>query len=458
MDALLGLDDLPREHPARQYVDAAKRVWQRGSFESESEYGAAAQVLLDRATWANYPPEDIWDAFGGDGVSNLMRPRLRNTEQFFDTMAELRLCGQIRQRRQLRAEFDINNGRPDLYLLNEGNRVWIEVKHIRPDSKSRRLKRHIEKANKQLKRATSGTGSGAVHISFGGTRSYNAGCPEDIGNGLTDLRQRVLTREQYRSVAQVVLGWSEYAALKGSEGTTVLAARRLSRYVSHPAPRTESVFPETLLRQSFVPAVALGVRSTLLNASTHGSFARDDSLAPYLRAYNIEWRQLAASLAETRRYERFGIGSHSAVLLVSNVRFGWTTYQMLTGGLDNEGTVEVQWSYLIPRGTRTYEKVRDEENASVVVLFAFVGEFGLTQALTEQASPLLPIITRAEVDEHGGLAADCPDHDVTCVADRSWGPAGIEQHDRQTILFHHLLDWDKYMAQVRRDIAPTPRR
>lgn len=244
---------------------------------------ALTDALLDIATWARHPPALLWESYGGDPVRGVLQPRLRDDAQFFDALAELRLCGQIHSIGNRRAQFDTKDGRPDLYLLKDGEPVWIEAKHIHSAAPGRRLADVVRKANKQFKSATRDQGAGALHITFGTPFEWESEDHNPLKWAIDDLTGRILTSERNRSVAQAIVSWSDYVAVHGDRDTFAFVPRRRARAIDHPSPRSPASIPDMFLTVNRVNPYVLTPNTPSLERRTLASLRPHRSLAEKLR-------------------------------------------------------------------------------------------------------------------------------------------------------------------------------
>jgi hypothetical protein len=434
--------ELSSSHPAQYYLQQLKSLGKETMPASDSLCSAVAQALLDRVTWAVYPPEDIWEVYGGEEVRRLLQPRLVDPGQYFDAMAELRLCGQMQQAAERRVRFDCCAGRPDLYLAGAVGKVWIEVKHLRPASRHPRLDKIVYKAGKQLKRATGGGGSGALHISVGRPAEWTAEDDDPHSYLVDHLSRAILVPARNRSVAQAVISWDDYVVLSGDRGTFLLTPRRRARVVRHPAPRMPAAIPDEYLSVAGVGPLVMSPSDPVGKVEMPTDVAPHRSLARKLARHGLKWQNVARSLRQPLAAEQFKVASTTVVLFVCAIKRGLRRASLLGGGVLKNRLLEVRWLYLLPPKV-TDRRAEDEGVPSpLAVLLNLVQEYGVNMRVDDQLAPMI-------VAAHFPNAT--PDNGRCQLDSRGRNQVYIDQlgsRDGTHVVLQHAVDAERYHADL----------
>lgn len=436
-------------HPGRKYIAQLARLGREEVLIDDDLMGSLAQALLDRATWANYPPEQLWEAYGGERVRGVLQPRLVQADQYFDALAELRLCGQIRQVAGLRAEFETSAGQPDLYLRHGGEKVWIEAKHLRTDSSDRRLSDIIYKAGKQFKKATSGNGAGAVHISIGAPVRWHPDVDERHADLANDVARRILTPDRNRSVAQAVISWDDYVALEGDRGTFCLIPRRRARMVRHPNPRMPALIPDEYLGVSRVNPWIISPE----NPPGPGSIDKavpHRSLPEKLRRFGLSWPLVQEALRYPKAAETFELESTRVLLAITFVKRGFGRIPILAGAVAEDSSI-VSWVYPLPQRLVQALGGISSSASPLTVLFDLVQEFGLETRIDDQYAPMIVLAHPPGTDPNDGRYLVRPGGRTAYVD-------YLESARTTHVVLLHAFDADKLHGELIRSGFAPPRR
>lgn len=226
-------------HPAVERYDLLTQLRSERSYDwSKAEMTAQSlsSMLIDQSTWATASSTDFFISIGDDEARLQLRQRLRSQVAFGDAVAELFTHGWLRSE-GFAVDLFGAEGLPDLRITRSDSVVWADVKHLRPGSSLGRVRDHIKKANKQIRRVDP-DGSGIVFLKLGrptGATGTSGKPPPDI-QPLLDQAIRQLHSGHTRSVALVVAFWDDWLTFPGPRQVTN-ALRRQSKILLHPEPR-----------------------------------------------------------------------------------------------------------------------------------------------------------------------------------------------------------------------------
>jgi len=215
-----------------------------------------AELSINAGTWERtVDPADLWSIIVDPLLKNRIEGRLIDESQYHDTLAELYIWGSMRQK-GITTELTDDPGMPDLRLyVSASDVVPAEVKVVHEGTLPAAVRRHIEKANRQIKRFAPDRG-GIVYMFF--ERSEPARVQIDASEPagfLIPYREaaiKVLASTMYRSVASVVLIWDEYLAVgENADGPTLYAFRRQFEVLHHKSGRPTGPLDERIYEVGF---------------------------------------------------------------------------------------------------------------------------------------------------------------------------------------------------------------
>jgi hypothetical protein len=170
--------------------------------------------------------------------------RLRIPELFDATISELFYWGWLKVR-GFDPELQQFEGMPDIRLICEGKPIFCDVKTIMPGTPASRVKRLIEKTNKQIKRAgPNGVGLCLLRVLKPCLRTYQTMPSDDEVNLVpTEIQpiiasvSSIMESEFYKSVARTIIVWEERMSTGAMPGWVNMLARRCPQSIDHKRPR-----------------------------------------------------------------------------------------------------------------------------------------------------------------------------------------------------------------------------
>lgn len=199
--------------------------------------GSISAFAHDMAYWLN---TDYFNELLSDPeLRTFISTRLTKPELFPAVIAELQQWGYLRAR-NTSPRLVQQDGLPDLKFHdnNSGNDLYFEVKTITLGSSPNSVERHIKKANTQIKRVSENALGGCFlwfpAIIVGGYKNNEV--PEPLKPYVEKL-VRVLNSERCRSVAKVIITWSEIACIGNIPGWQTWVITRKSKLIEHSRPR-----------------------------------------------------------------------------------------------------------------------------------------------------------------------------------------------------------------------------
>jgi hypothetical protein len=251
-----GLGDLRRRSPGHPAVERFDRlagfVAAGGALDAATELDLAVEIgstFIDHMTWAaDRPGADYWAVIPDPAARAFVEGRIKEPTLFHDVVSELFWWGALAQRTS--STLGEDEGMPDL-KIGWSTPCWADVKRIHVGTGTSRIRRVIEKANQQIKRAD-GTGVGAalIHLERRGQRaSLDDRIPNDVLPFIDEARA-ALTSGFFRSVAHVAVTWDDYLVI-GDTRATLYAFRRRTFVLEHPAPRSKPNVPAEIWEVGF---------------------------------------------------------------------------------------------------------------------------------------------------------------------------------------------------------------
>ena len=172
-------------------------------------------------------------------LRSFIQTRLPRPDLFQSVIAELQQWGYLKAR-NLEPKLVQADGLPDLeFGENEADGpFYFEVKTVDINSSPNAIRRHIKKANKQIKNVGGNAPGGCyiwfLPVSVGGYK--NDGIPAELVPYGLEI-ERVLKSNSCKSVSKVVLTWNEVLVKGNIPGWQTWVVVRNSRIWEHENPR-----------------------------------------------------------------------------------------------------------------------------------------------------------------------------------------------------------------------------
>lgn len=215
-----------------------------------------AELSINAGTWERTAdPADLWSIIVDPLLKNRIEGRLIDESQYHDTLAELYIWGSMRQK-GITAELTDDPGMPDLRLyVNSVDVVAAEVKVVHEGTVPTAVRRHIEKANRQIKRFSPDR-SGIVYMFFERSEparaEVNVSEPAPFMIPYREAAIKVLASNVFRSVASVVLVWDDYLVVgENTDGPILYAFRRQFEVLHHKSGRPTALLDKRVYEVGF---------------------------------------------------------------------------------------------------------------------------------------------------------------------------------------------------------------
>lgn len=203
-------------------------------------------LIVDQSIWSQ--DEDFWEVLQDPATKRFLASRLPKPKMYRDVLVELTYWASLR-RGGYKPKLEELSGLPDLSLDEGGGTTWIEAKHIQLGTNPKRIKKVIEKANRQIKSADpTVAGLVYIHLSRYGQRAEVAdGTPKDV-QPFVDAAERAISGTSFRRIGKVVLSWDKTwlprESVADEQPRYVMAAVRNSVVLEHASPLLESVLSD----------------------------------------------------------------------------------------------------------------------------------------------------------------------------------------------------------------------
>ena len=218
------------DHPAIERFDSLTTfLADSGQLTAANELEVSLDIgsaFIDHMTWpGELESGDFWSFIPDANARSYVERRIRVPEAYPDVVSELFWWGALSPK--VGVAMGEEEGMPDL-LLDTDPPSWGEVKCIHVGTSTNRVRKILQKANKQLKVADSDeVGAALVYIQRRGDRaSLDDRIPGDVLPYI-EAGRRVLDSGMCSAVAHVVFVWDEHLVLS-EPSTTVYVVRRQS--------------------------------------------------------------------------------------------------------------------------------------------------------------------------------------------------------------------------------------
>ncbi len=209
--------------------------------------GLFLELLVDHQIWN--ASEDFWKLLEDAEIRQFLTTRLPKPEMYRDVLVELTYWASLRSK-GYQASLQEADGLPDLKVETDGAKTWVEAKHIRLGTSPSRLKKLVEKANRQIKSAEPEVaGLVYVHLSRYGQRAERVeGVPNDVQQFVDEAR-KALSGASFGRIGKIVLSWDKtwmpIRPVAAEEPKYVMAAARHSMVIEHSKPLLPSALPNS---------------------------------------------------------------------------------------------------------------------------------------------------------------------------------------------------------------------
>lgn len=166
------------------------------------------------------------------GIRKFLSSRLPKTDMCEDVLAELHYWGWLKAR-----GFEVllteDEGMPDIFASGHKINLHVEVKAIHGSASSDRIRKVIEKANKQIKRTNEQVGICVIrYVDAIATDCEQTSLPPPIQR-VVDCASSVMNSSNYKNVSKTVIYWDEYMTRGTPPGWMLLFGIRRSYIVEH---------------------------------------------------------------------------------------------------------------------------------------------------------------------------------------------------------------------------------
>lgn len=226
-------------HPAVLHHARLNRIVANGGrAENVDDVIEPARFLMDRWTWARVGAASFWDVVTDEEAQLKVRSRIRDPRQYADIVTELFYWRWLELALSQPISLVEQRGLPDLRIETTPC-VWAEVKRIHLGTVPSKIVDDIKVANRQIRKAQpAGAGMVFVYVERGDLgRATGDDPPADIVPFLARC-EAALRPGRFRSVAYAVITWDDYLVVGPPGAAQLWAARRQSRVLPHPQPRS----------------------------------------------------------------------------------------------------------------------------------------------------------------------------------------------------------------------------
>lgn len=165
-------------------------------------------------------------------IRKFLTSRLPKAEMCEDVLAELHYWGWLKAR-GFEATLTEDEGMPDITARGHNVTLHAEVKAIHESSGPDRVRKVIEKANKQIKRTEEQVGVCAIrYVETIATECEQTSIPQQI-QAIIDCISSAMNSNNYKSVSKTIVYWDEYTTRGGHPGWVLLFGIRRSHGIDH---------------------------------------------------------------------------------------------------------------------------------------------------------------------------------------------------------------------------------
>lgn len=187
---------------------------------------------LDSMYWLGPRGSYIPQLESDPSIRKFLSSRLPKVEMYEDVLAELHYWGWLKAR-GFEVTLTEDEGMPDISARGHNVTLHAEVKAIHESSGPDRVRKVIEKANKQIKRTKEQTGICVIrYIEAIATDCELTNIPLQI-QGVIDCATSAMNSMNYKSVSKTIIYWDEYTTRGNPPGWVLLFGIRRSHSIDH---------------------------------------------------------------------------------------------------------------------------------------------------------------------------------------------------------------------------------
>lgn len=187
---------------------------------------------LDSMYWLGPRGSYISQLEADSSVRKFLRSRLLKAEMCEDVLAELHYWGWLKAR-GFEATLSGDDGMPDIFAQRYDVRLHAEIKAIHESSGIDRVRKVIEKANKQIKRTEAQVGICVIrNLGAIATECEPTSVPPQI-RAIIDCASAAMKSNHYKSVSKTIIYWDEYTIRGSPPGFVLLFGIRRSQSIDH---------------------------------------------------------------------------------------------------------------------------------------------------------------------------------------------------------------------------------
>jgi hypothetical protein len=165
-------------------------------------------------------------------VRKFLSSRLPNADTCEDVLAELHYWGWLKAR-GFEATLTEDEGLPDIFAQGHNVSLHAEIKAIHESSGSDRVRKVIQKANKQIKRANGQKGICVIrYIEAIPTDCELQDIPRQVQD-IIDCASSAMSSNNYKSVSKTIVYWDEYTTRGRPPGWMLAMGVRRSHAIDH---------------------------------------------------------------------------------------------------------------------------------------------------------------------------------------------------------------------------------
>jgi len=184
-------------------------------------------------------------------INKFLSSRLPKSDMCEDVLAELHYWGWLKAR-GFEVTLTEEAGMPDMFATGYNTTFHAEVKAIHEGSSPDRVRKVIEKANKQIKRTKEQAGICVIRY----VEAFETDCESKVipapVQAIIDCASSAMHSNSYKSVSKTVICWDEYTTRGMPPGWMLLMGIRRSHGIDHaiarhPLELSQQLFPEATI-------------------------------------------------------------------------------------------------------------------------------------------------------------------------------------------------------------------
>ena len=324
-------------------------------------------------------------------VIRQLRQRASDPEQFVDQLTAFR-CWNLLRGTGYEPRLVEQEGMPDIAVSVAGAEEWIECKRLRLGTGVSRVRKVIQAANTQIKRADPG-GAGAVYIFVERPQHrivFDDSVPAEVEVVAKEV-ERELGSGASRSVGAVIVGWDDYLLLGDFPSPTSYFCRR-SFVRTHRSPRRAlALSPSKLelgrtiyfrLRWEGQSGSQMPLEKFRIGDFTITQLFRQECELPgYVRAVHA-----AAALETPDKFVSFRAGKIDVILATKRITLGAPPYTLIVLAAMLNGLKQILLGFRFYRD----DKEPDPQESAYGIFLSFLERYGLPVTVGSQTGLLIP--------------------------------------------------------------------